>query len=112
MLKKTNNAVTISIIASLQRLSCRKGRFEGIKSEVELAAEKVGRDPLSVSAVFEDAINKGLTAEEAEQKEFENVFGIGAKRDAKGRPIEVGKGSRAQQTSQHMAALQKGEGRV
>ena len=31
------------------------------------------------------AIDKGLTAEEAEQREFENVFGVGATRDAKGR---------------------------
>jgi hypothetical protein len=39
------------------------------------------------------------------------VFGVGAKRDGKGNPIEIGKGSKAQQTSQHLAALQKAEGR-
>ncbi len=82
-----------------------------VKSEVELAAEALGKDPGSLSAVFEQSINKGLTPEEAAQKEFEDVFGVGAKRDAKGNPIESGKGSKAQQTSQHIAALAKWEGR-
>jgi hypothetical protein len=71
-----------------------------------------GRNPSSLSAVFEGAIHKGMTPAEASEKEFEGVFGIGARRDAKGKPIEMGKGSKAQQTSQHIAALQKSEGRV
>jgi hypothetical protein len=72
----------------------------------------IGRNPSSLSAVFETAVHKGMTPAEAADKEFENVFGVGAKRDGKGNPIERGKGSKAQQTSQHVAALQKAEGRV
>jgi hypothetical protein len=71
-----------------------------------------GRNPSSLSAVFEAAIHKGLSPAEAAEKEFEGVFGIGARRAAKGNPIERGKGSKAQQTSQHIAALRKAEGRV
>jgi hypothetical protein len=70
-----------------------------------------GRNPSSLSAVFEGAIHKGLTIDEAADLEFEGVFGSGAKRDGKGNGIETGKGSKAQQTSQHIAALQKHEGR-
>jgi len=72
----------------------------------------IGHNPSTLSAVFEGAVNKGLTPAEAAEKEAEAVFGIGFKRDAKGRPIETGKGSKAQQTSQHLAALQKNEGRA
>jgi hypothetical protein len=71
-----------------------------------------GRNPSSISAVYEAAIHKGLSPAEAAKKEFEGVFGIGARCDGKGHPIERGKGSKAQQTSQHIAALQKNEGRV
>ena len=71
-----------------------------------------GRNPSSLSAVFEFAIHKGLSVAEAGDKETESVFGIGYKRDPKGRPIEAGKGSRLQQTSQHRAALEKNEGRA
>jgi hypothetical protein len=81
-----------------------------VKSDLELAAEATGRDPLSLSAVFEQAIDKGLTPQEAAEKEAESVFGIGYKRDPKGRPIEVGRGSRVNQTSQHLTALRKWEG--
>jgi hypothetical protein len=70
-----------------------------------------GRDPSFLGAVFEDKLNKTGDVNAAVQAEFEAVFGVGARRDAKGRPIEVGKGSAAQQTSQHIAALQKFEGR-
>jgi hypothetical protein len=72
----------------------------------------IGRNPSSLSAVFEAAIFAGLPAAEAAHKEAESVFGVGFKTDPKGRPIEKGKGSRTQQTSQHLAALQKHEGRV
>jgi hypothetical protein len=72
----------------------------------------IGRNPSTLSAVFEGAIHKGMTPAEAADKEFENVFGVGAKRDAKGQPVERGKGSKAQQTGQHIAAMQKAEGRV
>jgi hypothetical protein len=77
----------------------------------EAAIRAVGRDPLSLSAVFERALNSGKTPAEAAQAEAESVFGVGFKRDAKGNPIETGRGSKAQQTSQHLAALQKAEGR-
>jgi hypothetical protein len=77
----------------------------------EAAIKAAGRDPLSLSAVFEQALNKGKTPAEAADIEAEIVFGVGFKRDAKGQPIETGKGSKAQQTSQHLAALQKAEGR-
>jgi hypothetical protein len=71
-----------------------------------------GRNPSSLSAVYEAAIHKGLSPAEAAEKDAEAVFGIGYKRDAKGKPIEKGKGSKLQQTSQHISALQKAEGRV
>jgi hypothetical protein len=79
------------------------------KTEAQIRA--VGRDPLSLSAVFEGALNKGKTPAEAAELEEIAVFGEGFKRDAKGNPIERGKGSKVQQTSQHLAALQKAEGR-
>jgi hypothetical protein len=66
-----------------------------------------GRNPSSLSAVFEQALTKGGTIDAAADAEFEAVFGVGAKRDSKGAPIEVGKGSKVQQTSQHRAAQQK-----
>jgi hypothetical protein len=69
-----------------------------------------GQNPSTLSAVFEGAIYKGMTPAQAAEAEAEAVFGIGYKRDAKGRPVERGKGSKAQQTSQHIAALQKREG--
>jgi hypothetical protein len=77
----------------------------------EAAIKAVGRDPLSLSAIFERALQAGMTPAEAAEKEAESVFGVGYKKDAKGNPIEMGKGSKAQQTSQHLAALQKAEGR-
>jgi hypothetical protein len=77
----------------------------------EAAIRAVGRDPLSLSAVFEGALNKGMTPAEAAEMEAESVFGVGYQRDAKGNAIETGKGSKAQSTSQHLAALQKAEGR-
>jgi len=79
--------------------------------QTEAAIKKSGRDPLSLSAVFETAIHKGASVDEAADLEFQNVFGVGAKRDSKGSPIEQGKGSKVQQTSQHLAAQQKWEGR-
>jgi hypothetical protein len=79
--------------------------------QTEAAIKASGRDPLSLGAVFEAALHKGQTVAQAADLEFEAVFGVGAKRDAKGNGIEVGKGSKAQQTSQHLAALQKYEGR-
>jgi hypothetical protein len=79
------------------------------KTEAQIRA--VGRDPLSLSAVFEGALHKGRTPAEAAELEEIAVFGEGFKRDAKGNPIERGKGSKVQQTSQHLAALQKAEGR-
>jgi hypothetical protein len=79
--------------------------------KTEAAIRAVGRDPLSLSAVFEGALNRGKTPAQAAELEEIAVFGEGFKRDAKGNPIERGKGSKAQQTSQHLAALQKAEGR-
>jgi hypothetical protein len=72
----------------------------------------IGQNPSTLSAVFEAAIHKGMTPAEAAEAEHVAVFGVGYKRDAKGRPIEKGKGSKTQQTSQHLAALQKREGRA
>jgi hypothetical protein len=69
-----------------------------------------GRNPSSLSAVFEAALNKGGNIEAAADAEFRAVFGENAKRDSKGQPIEVGKGSNAQQTSQHVAACRSGRG--
>jgi hypothetical protein len=80
--------------------------------DTEAAIRAVGRDPLSLGAVFERALDAGKTPAEAAEIEAESVFGVGYKKDPKGRPIETGKGSRLQQTSQHQAALQKLEGRV
>jgi hypothetical protein len=71
-----------------------------------------GQNPSTLSAVFEGAVHKGKTPAEAAEMEAEMVFGIGYKKDAKGQPIEKGKGSKVQQTSQHLAALQKREGRA
>ncbi|KJC59901.1 hypothetical protein UP10_14490 [Bradyrhizobium sp. LTSPM299] len=71
-----------------------------------------GRNPSSLSAVFEATFRKSGDINTAAQAEFEAVFGVNAKRDHKGNPIEVGKGSKVQQTSQHRTALQKAEGRV
>lgn len=48
---------------------------------------------------------KGMTQAQAENKMNEMVFGVGYRRDDKGMPIEVGKGSAAQPTPQHLAAL-------
>jgi hypothetical protein len=86
--------------------------FDGFDEDTEKAIAAVGHDPFCVSAVFAAAIHKGKTAAEAAEIEAEAVFGVGYKRDPKGRPVETGKGSRLQQTSQHKAALQKYEGRV
>jgi hypothetical protein len=52
-----------------------------------------------------------MTPAEAAEKEAESVFGVGYKKDGKGNAIEMGKGSKAQMTAQHLAALQKAEGR-
>jgi hypothetical protein len=71
-----------------------------------------GRDPSSLGAVFESTLNKSGEISAAADAEFEAVFGVGAKRDAKGQPIEIGKGSKAQQTEQHRVALQKEAGRA
>ena len=71
-----------------------------------------GRNPSSLSAVFEATLNKTGDIDAAANAELEAIFGVGFKRDAKGNPIERGKGSSAQRTSQHVAAVQKAEGRA
>jgi hypothetical protein len=86
-------------------------------SETEVFDEKTrrqGERPRSavIARGFQRCLHKGKTIEEAADLEFESVFGVGAKRDAKGRPIEHGRGSAAQQTAQHIAAPQKYEGRT
>ena len=70
-----------------------------------------GRNPSTLSAVYETTLHKTGDVKTAADAEFEAVFGVGAKRDSSGKPIETGKGSKVQQTSQHQAALQKFEGR-
>jgi hypothetical protein len=82
--------------------------FDDATNEAIIAIDK---NPSSLSAVFEQSLNKGMTPAEAAEAEVVSVFGVGYKKDAKGNPIETGKGSKAQQTSQHLAALQKAEGR-
>lgn len=47
---------------------------------------------------------KGMTQEAAEHKMRQDVFGHDYKTDAKGNPIETGKGSASQQTAQHLQA--------
>jgi len=49
--------------------------------------------------------NKGYSPEQAEQRMRNEVFGHDHKADAKGNPIEQGKGSAAQQTHQHLQAM-------
>ena len=80
--------------------------------ETNAAIIAFGRNPSSLSAVFEAAVRKTGNMKTAADAEFEMVFGVGAQRDGKGNPIERGKGSKAQQTTQHIAALQKNEGRT
>lgn len=48
--------------------------------------------------------------EDAKRKVEEDVFGIGFKRDANGRPIERGIGSVGNELAQHVAAILKYEG--
>jgi hypothetical protein len=79
--------------------------------DTNAAIIKAGRNPSSLSAVYEGTVHKTGDVDAAAQAEFESVFGVGAMRDAKGRPIEIGKGSPAQATEQHKSALQKAEGR-
>ena len=71
-----------------------------------------GRNPSSLSAVFESTLHKTGDVNAAADAEFAAVFGVNARRDSKGQPIELGKGSKAQQTSQHLAARQRWEGRT
>jgi hypothetical protein len=59
--------------------------------------------PLTVA----DFMERGMSREEAERKVAEMVFGHDFKTDAEGRPIEQGKGSPSQQTSQHKIAVAK-----
>ncbi len=50
-------------------------------------------------------MEKGRSPEEAEHKIAQDVFGQDYQKDAKGAPIERGKGSALQPTSQHQQAL-------
>jgi hypothetical protein len=57
-----------------------------------------------------DGASYEQAAEKAKHKMRQEVFGHDFKTDAKGNPIEVGLGSKHQQTRQHEMALQKAEG--
>ena len=83
--------------------------FDKATNEAIIAS---GRNPSGLSAVFELTLAKSGNLQEAADAEFASVFGADAKRDSKGNPIEVGKGSKVNSTSQHLAALQKAEGRT
>jgi hypothetical protein len=80
---------------------------DDFSDETNAAIIASGRNPSSLSAVFEQALSKSGRIDEAANAEYEAVFGVGSKPDSKGNPIELGKGSKAQQTSQHRAAQQK-----
>jgi hypothetical protein len=75
--------------------------------ETNAAIIASGRNPSSLSAVFEQTLSKSGDIAAAADAEFRAVFGEDAKRDAKNNPIEIGKGSKVQLTSQHLAAQQK-----
>jgi hypothetical protein len=49
--------------------------------------------------------------EEAKRKSEEDVFGVGFKRDARGKPIEQGIGAPGNESEHHFAALEKSEGK-
>ena len=76
-------------------------------AELNKAIAKTGRDPLSMSAVYEKAIDAGKTPEEAADAEARSVFGEDYKIDRAGNPIEVGIGSVGRETTAHRAALEK-----
>lgn len=50
---------------------------------------------------------KGMSAEQADHRIKEEVFGQNYQIDAKGKPIETGIGSAQQQTRQHKEALER-----
>jgi hypothetical protein len=52
-------------------------------------------------------MEKGYSPDQAEHKIRQDVFGHDYKVDAKGNPIEQGKGSAAQQTLQHKQSLER-----
>lgn len=56
-----------------------------------------------------DWIEKGMEPVQAEHRMRQDVFGHDYKVDARGAPIEQGKGSAAQLTAQHIQAKQIGE---
>jgi hypothetical protein len=70
--------------------------------------------PRTEGEIIQNAMMDGLpyeqAVEKAKHKMRQEVFGHDFKTDAKGNPIEVGLGSKHQQTRQHEMALQKAEG--
>lgn len=67
--------------------------FEGVKGGVPFPRSE------------KEWIDKGRSPEEARQKMRDDVFGAGHQVNAKGEPIECGKGSALQPTAQHQQAL-------
>jgi hypothetical protein len=57
-----------------------------------------------------ELIEEGMTPEEAKREMDRRVFGFNVTYDRSGRPVERGRGSAAQPTEQHLAALEKAEG--
>jgi hypothetical protein len=70
--------------------------------------------PRNESEWIENKMAKGYSLEDASQfavqKVRDDVFGAGHTLDAKGEPIETGRGSALQQTNQHKAALERSAG--
>lgn len=59
-----------------------------------------------------EMIGAGLTPEAARHKMNELVFGVGYEKDEDGNPVEQGKGSAKQPTSQHVEALRLSQDRA
>jgi hypothetical protein len=53
---------------------------------------------------------KGYSPEQAQHKMRQDVFGHDYQTDAKGNPIETGRGSASQPTAQHKEALERAAG--
>lgn len=54
---------------------------------------------------YDELLNEGKSPEQAKKIMAERVFGVNFPIDEKGNPIERGKGSKLQPTSQHVEAL-------
>jgi hypothetical protein len=55
---------------------------------------------------------KDAIVAEAKAQALNDVFGVGHKTDARGNPIEQGRGSLSNPTEHHFAALERAEGKA